>query len=83
VNVKPLLVPIFERGVPGAVKVLLLHPIPEGQVHSVGNFGAVLGPLFLKQNRYRKRSKCVWIPPYASQRWIKTETKKIELGCRL
>jgi hypothetical protein len=44
-NVKPLLVPISERGIPGAVKVLLLHPIPEGQVHSTGNFGAGLGPL--------------------------------------
>jgi hypothetical protein len=44
-NVKPLLVPISERGVPGAVQVLLLHPIPESQVHSTDNFGASLGPL--------------------------------------
>jgi hypothetical protein len=29
-NVKLLLVPISKRGVLGAVKVLLLHPIPEG-----------------------------------------------------
>jgi hypothetical protein len=44
-NIKPLLVPIPEGGVPGAVKVLLLHPIPKGQVRSTGNFGAALGPL--------------------------------------
>jgi hypothetical protein len=44
-NIKPLLVPIPEGGVPGAVKVLLLHPIPKGQVCSTGNFGAALGPL--------------------------------------
>jgi hypothetical protein len=45
VKVKPLIVPISERGVLGAVKVLLLHPIPKGQVRSTGNFGATLGPL--------------------------------------
>jgi hypothetical protein len=44
-NVKSLLVPISKRGVLGAVKVLLLHPIPEGQVHSTGDFGAALRPL--------------------------------------
>jgi hypothetical protein len=54
VNVKPLLVPISERGVLGAVKVLLLHPIPEGQVHSAGNFGAALGPLLPQPKQISK-----------------------------
>jgi hypothetical protein len=45
VNVKPLLLPISERGVPGTTQVLLLHPILERQVHSTSNFGATLGPL--------------------------------------
>jgi hypothetical protein len=44
-NVKPLLVPISDRGVLGTAQVLLLHPIPEGQVHSASNFGVTLGPL--------------------------------------
>jgi hypothetical protein len=43
-----LLVPISERGVPGAVEVLLLHPIPEGQIHSTGDFRVALGS-FLPQ----------------------------------
>jgi hypothetical protein len=66
VNIKPLLVLISEGGVLGIVKVLLLHPISKGQVRSTGNFGAALDPFFLKQNRYRKRSKWGWILPYAS-----------------
>jgi hypothetical protein len=82
-NIKPLLVLISEGGVLGTVKVLLLHPIPKGQVRSTGNFGAAWDPFFLKQNRYQKRLKWGWIPPYASQRWIKTETRRIKLGCRL
>jgi hypothetical protein len=53
-NVKPLLVPIFERGVPGAVKVLLLHPISKGQIHSIDNFGAALGPLLPQAKQISK-----------------------------
>jgi hypothetical protein len=47
-DVKPLLVPISKRSVPWAVEILLLRPIPEGQIHSAGDFGAALGP-FLPQ----------------------------------
>jgi hypothetical protein len=57
VNVKPLLVPISERGVLGAVKVLLLYPIPEGQVHSTGNFGDALGPLLPQAKQISKEVK--------------------------
>jgi hypothetical protein len=48
VDVKPLLVPISKRSVLGAVEILLLHAIPEGQIHSTSDFGAALGP-FLPQ----------------------------------
>jgi hypothetical protein len=53
-NVKPLLVPISERGVLGIAQVLLLHPISERQVHSIGNFGATLGPLLPQEEQISK-----------------------------
>jgi hypothetical protein len=73
-DVEPFLIPIGERCVPRTVEVLLFHSVPECQVHSAHNFGAALRP-FLPQAK--KISK------YASQRWMKIETRKIELGCRL
>jgi hypothetical protein len=82
-NVKPLLAPISERGVLGAVKVFLLHPVPKDQVHSTGNFGAALGPHLPQAKQISKEIEMRLDSPYASQRWIKTETKRIELGCRL
>jgi hypothetical protein len=53
-NIKPLLVPIPEGGVLRAIKVLLLHPIPKGQVCSTGNFGAALGPLLPQAKQISK-----------------------------
>jgi hypothetical protein len=44
-DVKPLLVSISKRSVLGAVEILLLHPIPDGQIHYAGDFVAALGPL--------------------------------------
>jgi hypothetical protein len=32
----------------------LLHPIPEGQVHSTSNFGAALGPLLPQAKQVSK-----------------------------
>jgi hypothetical protein len=58
-NAKPLLVPVSERGVPGIAQVLLLHPIPEGQVHSTGNFGATLGPLLPQVKQISKEVEMV------------------------
>jgi hypothetical protein len=50
-NIKPLLILIPERGVLGAVQVLLLHPIPKGYAPP-----AILeppwDPFFLKHNIY-------------------------------
>jgi hypothetical protein len=57
VNVKPLLVPISERGVPGTAQELLLHSISECQVHSTGNFGATLGPLLPQAKQIAKEVK--------------------------
>jgi hypothetical protein len=82
-NVKPLLVPISERGVLGTAQVLLLHPILEHEVHSTGNFGAALGPLLPQAEQISKEVEMGLDSPYASQRWIKIETRKIELGCKL
>jgi hypothetical protein len=56
-NIKLLLVPISERGVLVAVKVLLLHPIPKGQVRSTSNFGAILGPLLPQAKQTSKEVK--------------------------
>jgi hypothetical protein len=56
-NIKPLLILIPERGVIGAVQVLLLHPIPKGQVCSTGNFGAALGPLLPQAQQILKEVK--------------------------
>jgi hypothetical protein len=49
----------------------LLHPILKGQVRSIGNFGATLGPLLPQAKQISKEVKWGWIPPYASQRLIK------------
>jgi hypothetical protein len=57
VNIKQLLVPILKGGVLGAVQVLLLHPIPKGQVSSTGNFEATLGPLLPKAKQISKEVK--------------------------
>jgi hypothetical protein len=54
VNIKPLLVPISKRGVPRAVEILLLHPIPKSQVHSTNNFVAALGPLLPQAKQISK-----------------------------
>jgi hypothetical protein len=56
-NIKPLLVPISKRGVPGAVEILLLHPIPKSQVHSTGNIIAALGPLLPQAKQISKEVK--------------------------
>jgi hypothetical protein len=82
-DVKPFLVPISERCVPGTVEISCFIPSRRVRYTPLVIFDPPWDPFFLKQNIYLKRSKWGWIPPYASQRWIKTETRKIELGCRL
>jgi hypothetical protein len=56
-NVKPLLIPISKRSVLGAVEIFLLHPIPVGQIHSAGYFGAALGPLLPQVEQISKEVK--------------------------
>jgi hypothetical protein len=47
-DVEPFLALIGERCVPRTVEVLLFHSVPEHQVHSARDFGAILRP-FLPQ----------------------------------
>jgi hypothetical protein len=56
-DVKPLLVPISKRSVPGAVEIFLLHPMPKGQIHYAGDFGATLGPLLPQAEQISKEVK--------------------------
>jgi hypothetical protein len=83
VNVKSLLVPISERGVPGAVKVLLLYPIPEGQVHSTGNFGATLGPLLPQAKQISKEVKMGLDSPIRLTQVDKDRNKKDRVGMQI
>jgi hypothetical protein len=82
-NVKPLLVSISERGVPGAVKVLLLHPIPESQVHSTGNFGAALGPLLPQAKQISKEVEMGLDSPIHLTKMDKDRHKEDRVGMQI
>jgi hypothetical protein len=82
-NVKPLLIPISERGVPGAVQVLLLHPIPKGQVHSTGNFGAALGPLLAQAKQISKEVEMGLDSPIHLTKMDKNRNKEDRVGMQI
>jgi hypothetical protein len=83
VDVQPLLVPISKRSVLGAVEILLLHPIPEGQIDSTSNFGAALGPLLPQAEHISKEVEMGLDSPICLTKVDENRNKEDRVGMQI
>jgi hypothetical protein len=61
----------------------LLHPIPEGQVHSTGNFGAALGPLLPQAKQISKEVEMGLDSPIRLTQVDKNRNKENRVGMQI
>ena len=64
------------------MQILGIHPVAQIEIYAFGYLRAA-APFLPQTEQMAKEVEMGWKPPYASQRWMKVETRRIELGCRL